>query len=128
MNQSVLVLLLSTVVGTSAVSASVLEYNNIASWDAAVASSPVAQGFASLPGNDQTLSQPQSINGVSFSSSGSLVSCGGTFPSNCSGASGFLLGYPDIKETFSPETTAVAGTFGHITAICRRPWTLRSPP
>jgi hypothetical protein len=111
MTKLALVLLLSTV-GTSAVSASVLEYNNIGSWDTAVSSSPVAQGFASLPGNDKTLSQPQSISGVSFSSSGSLVSCGGSFPSNCSGASGFLLGYPDIKEMFSPETTAVAGTFG----------------
>ncbi len=75
-------------------------------------SSPAALGFASLPGNDTSLSQPQSINGVSFSSSGALVSCGGSFPSNCSGASGFLLGYPSIKEVFSPETTAVAGIFG----------------
>lgn len=112
MTKFALVLLLSTVLGTSAVSASVLEYNNIGSWDTAVGTAPAALGFASLPGNDQALSQPQSINGVSFSSSGALVSCGGSFPSNCSGASGFLLGYPDIKETFSPETTAVAGTFG----------------
>lgn len=112
MNRFALVLLLSTALGASAVSASVLEYNNIDSWDMAVGSSPTAQGFASLPGNDSILSQPQSISGVSFSSSGSLVSCGGTFPSNCTGASGFLLGYPDIKETFSPGTTAVAGTFG----------------
>ena len=98
MTKFAIVLLLSTVVGTSAVSASVLEYNSVGAWDTAVGSSPVAQGFASLPGNDQTLTQPLSINGVSFSSSGSLVSCGGSFPSSCSGASGYLLGYPDVKN------------------------------
>lgn len=112
MTKFAFVLLLSNVIGTSAVSAAVLEYNNIGSWDTAVGSSPAAQGFASLPGNGQGLTQPQSINGVSFSSSGALVSCGGGFPSNCDGASGFLLGYPDLKETFSATTAAVAGTFG----------------
>jgi len=112
MTKFAFVLLLSNVIGTSAVSAAVLEYNNVGSWDTAVGSSPLAQGFASLPGNHQVLTQPQSINGVSFSSSGVLVSCGGSFPSNCDGASGFLLGYPDMTETFSPTTTAVAGTFG----------------
>lgn len=112
MTKFALALLLSTGIGTSAVSASVLEYNNIASWDTAISASPTAQNFASLPGNDATLSKPQSINGVSFSSSGTLFSCGGSFPSNCTGASGFLIGSPDITETFSPETFAVAGTFG----------------
>ncbi len=112
MTKFALVLLFSTVIGTSAASASVLEFSNISSWDTAVGSSPVALGFSSLPGNDTSLTQPQSIGGVSFSSSGSLVSCGGSYPSNCSGASGFLLGYPDFTEKFNSQTSAVAGTFG----------------
>ena len=64
MTKFAFVLLLSNVIGTSAVSAAVLEYNNVGSWDTAVGSSPLAQGFASLPGNHQVLTQPQSINGV----------------------------------------------------------------
>jgi hypothetical protein len=91
---------------------SIIDFGSLSGWNAAVGGATTSYDFTLLPGNNTPV-DGITVAGVTFNNpDGSLVSCGGVFPSDCTGTGGILIGQPTIIDTLPSGTLGAAGDFG----------------
>ena len=91
----------------------IIDFGSFSDWNAAVGGATTSYDFSLLPGNNTPV-DGITVAGVTFNQGpdGYLASCGGVFPSDCSGTGGILIGQPTIIDTLPSGTFGAAGDFG----------------